>query len=83
MWPWPRRGMALMSWHLPESITHAQCDEFFTLAYTPCLKNVPLLTCYNLDIHGLITIIFGISVTESRQSKCTLVSHLSQPVLLH
>jgi len=27
-------------------------------------KNVPPLPCYNLDIHGLITIIFGISVTE-------------------
>jgi len=27
-------------------------------------KNVPHLTCYNLDIHGSITIIFGTSVTE-------------------
>jgi len=27
-------------------------------------KNVPPLTCYNLDVHGSITIIFGISVTE-------------------
>ena len=27
-------------------------------------KNVPHLTCYNLDMHGLITIIFGTSVTE-------------------
>ena len=27
-------------------------------------KNVPPTTCYNLDIHNLITIIFGRSVTE-------------------
>jgi len=27
-------------------------------------KNVPPLTCYNLDMHGSITIIFGKSVTE-------------------
>jgi len=33
--------------------------------YTPRLKkNVPPLTCYNLDIHGSITIIFGTGVTE-------------------
>jgi len=33
--------------------------------YTPCLKKTShLLTCYNLDIHGSITIIFGTSVTE-------------------
>jgi len=27
-------------------------------------KNVPPLTCYNLDIHSSITIIFGTSVIE-------------------
>jgi len=32
--------------------------------YTPCLKNVPRLTCYNLDTHCSITIIFGTHVTE-------------------
>ena len=32
---------------------------------TPCLeKNVPHLTCYNLDVHGSIATIFGRSVTE-------------------
>jgi len=31
---------------------------------TPCLKNVSPLTCYNLDIHGSIMIIFGTGVTE-------------------
>ena len=34
------------------------------LLCTPCLKNVPPLTCYNLDIHGSITIIFGTRVTK-------------------
>jgi len=27
-------------------------------------KNIPPLSCYNLDIHGSITIIFGTSVPE-------------------
>jgi len=31
---------------------------------TLCLKNVPPLTCYNLNIHDPITIIFGRSVTK-------------------
>jgi len=31
--------------------------------YTLCFKNVPPLTCYNLDIHDPITIIFGRIVT--------------------
>jgi len=31
---------------------------------TPCLKKVPLLTFYNIDIDGSIMIIFGISVTK-------------------
>jgi len=31
---------------------------------TLCLKNVPPSTCYNLDIHDPITIIFGRIVTE-------------------
>jgi len=32
--------------------------------YTVRLKNAPLLTCYNLDIHDPIMIIFGRRVTE-------------------
>jgi len=40
-------------------------------------KNVPHLTCYDLDIHGSITIFFGKCYPESRQSKCTLFSHLT------
>jgi len=32
--------------------------------YTVSQKNVPPLTCYNLDIHFSITIIFGTRVTE-------------------
>jgi len=34
------------------------------MTITPCLKKVPPLTCYNFDIHGWITIIFGTHVTE-------------------
>jgi len=33
-------------------------------ASTPCLKNVPPLTCYNLDMHDPVAVIFGRSVTE-------------------
>jgi len=32
--------------------------------YTLSQKNVPPLTCYNLDMHCSVTIIFGTSVTE-------------------
>ena len=32
--------------------------------YTLSQKNVPPLTCYNLDMHGSVTIIFGTSVTK-------------------
>jgi len=35
-----------------------------TLCIAPCLKNVSPLTCYDLDIHDPITIVFGTSVTE-------------------
>jgi len=35
--------------------------------YLHCVsKNVLRLTCYNLDTHSLITIIFGIHVTEKK-----------------
>ena len=39
-------------------------NQKLILLYTVSQKNVPPLTCYNLDIHGSITIIFGTSVTE-------------------
>jgi len=40
-------------------------DEYMCITnYTVSQKNVPPLTCYNIDMHGLIAIIFGISVTE-------------------
>jgi len=42
--------------------THWKIPQYFYC--TPCLKNVPPLTCYNLDIHSLITIIFGTRVTK-------------------
>jgi len=35
------------------------------IVITPCLKKtVPPSTCYNLDIHNPIMIVFGRSVTE-------------------
>jgi len=46
-------------------------------------KNVPPSTCYNLDIHDRITIIFGRNVTQSKESYDTLFSHLTDLVLLH
>jgi len=46
---------------------------------TLCLKNVPLLTCYNLDVHGSITIIFGTNVTEKVRNQNTLCFPTSSP----
>jgi len=40
--------------------------------YTLCVKNVPTLACYNLDIHELIAIIFGRSVTEKVRNQMIL-----------
>ena len=42
------------------------------LQTTLCLKKVPPLTCYNLDIHDPITIIFGRSVTKKVKNQTTL-----------
>jgi len=39
---------------------------------TLCLKNVPPLTCYNIDIHDLIMITFGGSVTEKVRNQTML-----------
>jgi len=39
---------------------------------TLCLKNVPPLTCYNLDIHDLIAIIFGRGITEKVRNQIVL-----------
>jgi len=39
--------------------------QLSTHRYTSCLqKNVPPLTCYNVNIHRSITTIYGTSVTE-------------------
>jgi len=35
-------------------------------------KNVPPLTCYNLDIHDPIAIVFGWSVTEKKRNQTML-----------
>jgi len=48
----------------PSCVLDCQYLRFLSY-YRPCLnKNVPPLTCYNVDMHGLITIIFGTSITE-------------------
>jgi len=44
----------------------------WALTTTLCLKNVPPLTCYNLDTHGSITIMFGIIYTEKVSSQMAL-----------
>jgi len=38
-------------------------------------KNIPPLTCYNLDVHDPVTIIFGGSVTEKVRNQTMLFSH--------
>jgi len=53
----------------PENVWKAICD---LLHSTPCLKNVPPLTCYNLDTHDPITIIFGRRVTGEVRSHMVL-----------
>jgi len=41
--------------------------------YMHCVsKNVPHLTCYSLDIHDPITIIFGRSVTKKVRNQTML-----------
>jgi len=52
--------------------------------YTVSQKNIPPLTCYDLDIHDLIMTIFGRSVTKKvRKSDDALFSHLIYLVVLH
>jgi len=43
-----------------------------TKACTLCLKKVPSLTCYNLDIHDPIMIIFGRRVSEKVKNQMML-----------
>ena len=52
-----------MNWCKTTDIKHLTIDGRIHVS-TPCLKNVPSLTCYNLDIHGSTTTIFSTSVTE-------------------
>ena len=44
----------------------------YTTIHRVSIKRPPPLTCYNLDIHGSITIIFGTSVTEKVGSQTIL-----------
>jgi len=49
------------------------------IASTVCLENVLPLTCYNLDIHDPIVIVFGRNVTEKVRNQTMLCfpPHLS------
>jgi len=62
-------------------ISHKQHGRTSELFYTVS-KNVPSLTCYNLDIHDQIMMIFGTSVTEKVRNNA-LFSRLTYLVLLH
>jgi len=50
--------------------------------YTAVSKNVSPMTCYNIDTHNPITIIFGITVTTNARNQAML-SHLPYLVVLH
>jgi len=58
----PLSATAELLFH-PVTVTEGQGHSTRQIS-TLCLKNVPHFTCYNLDVHGSITIIFGTSVTE-------------------
>ena len=62
---WPRSPISATAELLfhPVTVTEGQGHSTRQLS-TLCLKNVPHFTCYNLDVHGSITIIFGKTVTE-------------------
>jgi len=48
-------------------------DRYFSCnSCTPCLKNVPPFTCYDLDVRDPITVIFGRSVTEKVRNQTML-----------
>ena len=49
-----------------------QLDDMQICIYTVSQKTSHLLTCYNLDTHDLITIIFGRSVTEKIRNQTML-----------
>jgi len=47
-------------------------EILLSLYYTVFQKNVPPSTCYNLDIHDPITVVFGRSVTEKVRNQMML-----------
>ena len=53
--------------------------EFFIIKLHCVSKNVPPLTCYNFDVHHLIVIIFGRSVTEKVRNQ-TMLCFPTSPV---
>jgi len=45
--------------------------------YTPRLRNVAVLSCYNFDVHESILIIFGRNIAEKGSNKMMLYFPIS------
>jgi len=65
-----------------ETSLEVGCWTFYFWFYTVSEKR-PHLTCYNLDIHDLITIIFGRSVTKKVRNQIVLCFATTYLVVLH
>jgi len=52
------------------------------MTYTPCLKNVPPLACYNYDTHEWILIFFGRNVTDKVGNQKTLYYATSNNLIM-
>jgi len=52
-------------------------DFYTSVKYTPCLKNVPPLACYNFDTHEWILTFFGRNVTDKVGNQKTLYNATS------
>ena len=70
----------LINWQNPVVPDLSTVQPASTWIYTVSQKNVPPLTCYNLDKHEPITIIFGRNVTEKVRNHnmvlCFPISHI-------
>jgi len=58
--------------HIDESCSQWTNNCTLVSIYTVSQKNVPPSTCYNLDIHDPITIIFSSNVTEKVRNQMML-----------
>jgi len=78
-----RPNLQQLCWSRPMCYHYATPTNRAVGKYTCVSKTVPPLTCYNLDIHGSITIIFGKCYRESRQSIRTVLYFLTSPNLCY